>query len=79
MFCVVVSHKILFAVNNTTAWSSLVAQPVKDPVLSLLWLKSLMWHRFNPWPQKLLHVGGTAKKKKKKKRNNTASLKRTCG
>ena len=31
--------------------SFLVAQWVKDPVLSLFWLRSLLWCRFNPWPQ----------------------------
>ena len=41
--------------------SSLVAQQTKDPALSLL------WYRFNPWPQELPHVLGMAKKKKKKK------------
>ena len=30
--------------------SSLVARWVKDLVLSLLWLWSLLWHGFNPWP-----------------------------
>ena len=30
--------------------SSLVAQRVKDPRLSLLWLRSLQWHGFDPWP-----------------------------
>ena len=29
--------------------SSHVTQRVKDPPLSLQWLKSLMWHRLNPW------------------------------
>lgn len=24
----------------------------KDPVLSLLWLKSLLWYKFDPWPEK---------------------------
>ena len=43
--------------------SSLVAQQTKDPALSLL------WYRFNPWPQELPHVLGMAKKKKKKKKN----------
>ena len=28
---------------------SLVAPWVKDPVLSVQWLKSLLWHGFNPW------------------------------
>jgi len=27
-----------------------VAQWVKNPVLSLLWLGSLLWPRFDPWP-----------------------------
>lgn len=31
-------------------WSSLVAQQVMEPALSLLWLMSLLWHGFNPWP-----------------------------
>ena len=30
---------------------SLVAQQVKDLVLSLLRLVSLLWHRFDPWPE----------------------------
>ena len=37
---------------------------VKDPALSLLWLWSLLGHRFNPWPGELLHVTGAAKKEK---------------
>ena len=28
----------------------LVAQQVEDLVLLLLWLRSLLWHGFNPWP-----------------------------
>ena len=28
-----------------------MAQQVKDPVLSLLWLWSRLWHRFDPWPK----------------------------
>ena len=28
----------------------MVAQWVKDPALSLLWLKLPLWHRFHPWP-----------------------------
>ena len=27
-----------------------MAQQVKDPVLSLLWLWLQLWHRFDPWP-----------------------------
>ena len=28
----------------------MVAQQVKDPALSLLWLGSLLWCRVHPWP-----------------------------
>ena len=31
--------------------NSLVAQQVKDLALSLLWLRSLLWHWFNPLPR----------------------------
>ena len=31
-------------------WSSLVASRVKDLALLLLWLRSLLWYRFDPWP-----------------------------
>ena len=27
-----------------------MAHQVKDLALSLLWLRSLLWYRFNPWP-----------------------------
>ena len=30
--------------------SSLVAQQVKYLALPLLWLGSLLWHEFSPWP-----------------------------
>ena len=33
--------------------SSLVAQRVKDLVVSLLWLWLLLWRRFDPWPWNL--------------------------
>ena len=45
------------------AWSSLVAQQIKDPGLSLQQLRSLLWQRFNlsiTW--ELPHASGTAKK-----------------
>ena len=38
------------AANFKRCGSSLVVQQVKDPVLPLLWLRSLLWHRFDPWP-----------------------------
>ena len=46
---------------------SLVAQEVKDPALSLMWLRSLLWCRFNPWPRKFYSQGKKKKKEKKKK------------
>ena len=45
-----------------------MAHWVKDPALSRVWLGSLLWHRFKPWPGNFLHAGGAAKKKKGKKR-----------
>ena len=27
-----------------------MAQPVKEPALSLQWLRSMLWCGFNPWP-----------------------------
>lgn len=46
--------------------SSLVAQGVKDPELSLLWLRLLSWHGFNPWPGDF-HVPWVRPYKKNKK------------
>ena len=46
---------IVMVINNVfkaPLRSSLVAQQVKDEALSLLWLRSLLWYPFNPWPQK---------------------------
>lgn len=36
--------------SESTSKSSLVAQQVKDLVLSLLWLRLKLWCGFNPWP-----------------------------
>ena len=33
--------------------NSLVAQRVKDPAVSLLWLRLQLWCMFNPWPGNL--------------------------
>ena len=30
-----------------------MAQQVKDLALSLLWFKSLLWRKFNPWPRNI--------------------------
>ena len=45
-------------------WSSLVVQWIKDLVLSLLWLRLLLWHRFNPWPRNF-HMPWMHPKRKK--------------
>ena len=42
--------------ENEKSRSSLVAQQVKDLMLSLL------WHRFDPWPGELLYAAGWPKK-----------------
>ena len=41
---------ILDKAKNIGIGSSLVVQWVKNPVLSLLWLESLLWHGFHSWP-----------------------------
>ena len=41
-----------------------MTQGVKYPALSLLWLRSLVWTGFDPWPWNL-HNMHMAKKKKK--------------
>ena len=42
-----------------------MAQQVQDPALSLLWLGSLRWCRFSPWPQTFRMPGCRGGKKKK--------------
>ena len=42
-----------------------MAQRVKDPALSLEWLRSLLWHRFDPWPGNFCRLWAQPKKKKK--------------
>ena len=37
---------------------------LKYSMLSLLWLGSLLWHGFEPWPRNLYITTGTAKKVK---------------
>ena len=46
--------------------NSLVAQWVKEPALALLWLGSLLWHRFDPWARNFPMLGAWPKKEKKK-------------
>ena len=38
-----------------------MAQRVKDPVLSPLWLWLQLWHGFDPWAWELLQAMGMAK------------------
>ena len=46
--------------------NSLVAQWAKDLVLSLLWLRLMLWHEFDSWPRNFRML--QAKKRKRKKR-----------
>ena len=47
---------------------------VKDLVVLLLWLGSLLWYGFNSWPRNLwMPLGGDQKKKKKKKKRVVCS------
>ena len=49
-------------VGESDLQSSLVQQ-VKDLALSLQWFGSLLWHRFNPWPQNFHKLHMWPKKK----------------
>ena len=40
-------------------------QWIKDVASSLLWLGSLLWCRFDPWPEKFYMLQAWPKKKKK--------------
>ena len=46
---------------------------VKDPGLSLLWLRSLLWHGFDPWPG-TSHATCAAKKERKRKKENKIEI-----
>ena len=56
-----------------------MAQWVKDLVLSLLWLGSLLWHGFNPWPGNFRMPQVWPKKKKKKGLGEMAAWKISLG
>ena len=43
-----------------------MAQQIKNPALSLLWLELLLWREFNHWP--CPHATGMTKKKKRKEK-----------
>ena len=61
---------------KTLPRSSIVAQQVKNPVLSLQWLGSLLWHMFNPWLGNfhILWACGNKTKQNKNKNKNTKKL-----
>ena len=56
--------------------SSLVVQLGKDLMLSLQWLGSLLWCRFNPWP-KNFHMPQAWPKKKDTKEDSLIKQKLT--
>ena len=64
----------LFSYLKNQSQSSLVAQLVRDLVLSLLWLWILLWYEFDPWPGELLHTAGTAKKPTNQPTNQKTQL-----
>ena len=39
-----------------------MAEQVKDPALTLLWLRPLLWHGLDPWPGNFHMPWGVAKK-----------------
>ena len=49
----------------TTTGSPLVAQWVKDSALPLLWFRSLLRHKFNPWPRNFFMPWAQTKKREK--------------
>ena len=51
-----------------------MAQQVKDPVLSLLWLWLQLWRGFNQLAQELRPAAGMAKKKKEQRKKNLMEL-----
>ena len=46
---------------------------VRDPALSLLWLRLLLWHGFDPWLRNFC-ISQCGKKKKKKKKVNAEAI-----
>ena len=56
--------------------SSLVAQWVRYLVLSLLWLKLGLWHRFDPWPENFCKPQVQPKKKERERENGEEKKKR---
>lgn len=52
---------------KTFSGSSLVAQWLKDPASSLLWLRLLLYHRFDPWTRNFCMPRAKQNKTTKKK------------
>ena len=50
------------------------AQCIRDSALSLQWLGSLLWHRFDPWPGKFPYAADVAEKKKNMKMNEDLQI-----
>ena len=44
-------------------------QWVKDPALSWQWLRLLLWHGFDSWPEELPHATGMVKRKDTRKKD----------
>ena len=65
---------ILALIQKPKTRAPLWCTRLKDTVFSLLWLGSLLWCRFDPWPGNFPMPQGGKKKKKKKKRH-TKNLK----
>ena len=51
------------SIDKAGIGSCLVLQQVKDPVLSPQWLRSQLWHGFDPWPGNV-HMPQVGTKKK---------------
>ena len=60
---------------NRNVWSPLVVQWVKDPALSLPPLRSLLWCRFDPWPENFHMLQAQQPKKNVSMYNNCCAAK----
>lgn len=56
--------KIYLKTHRSSLWDS----GVKDPVLLLKQLWSLLWRRFSPWPGNFSYAADTAKTNKKQQK-----------
>ena len=64
-------------IKTVELWSSLVAQWVKDLMLSLQWFVPLLWHGFSPWPENFNKPWVQPKTKNKKPKNQKSKTKKT--